>query len=157
MNARPPAPRHGIAATLLAALTTLAGCSLMRPPAVVASAAAVPLLDTHWRLVQLGDQVLDNPAGERDAHVVLSSTNNSVTGDSGCNRLFGHYALENEMLKFDGLGGTKMFCEARMQLEQAFTNALMSTLTWRITGRTLELRDESGAVVATLEAPGSRD
>ena len=139
------------AASCAAILTTFGACSLVNPPAV-ATAAAVPLLDTHWRLVQLGAEVVDNPAGERDAHLVLTSANNSVAGNLGCNRMFGHYALENDMLKFDGLGGTKMFCEARMQLEQSFTNALMSTLRWRITGRSLELMDETGKAVATFEA-----
>jgi hypothetical protein len=41
-----------------------------------------------------------------------------------------------------------------MELEQSFTNALMSTLNWKITGRTLELMDETGKPVATFEAPG---
>lgn len=139
-------------AALCAAILTTAGCSLVRPPAVVASAAAVTLLDTHWRLVQLGDQIVENPPGAQDAHIILTSANNAVGGNAGCNRLFGHYALENDLLKFDGLGGTKMFCETRMQLEQSFTNALMSTLRWKITGRSLELLDESGKTVATLEA-----
>jgi putative lipoprotein len=147
-----PRPARLARLALFAVLTTFGACSLVRPPAVVATAAAVPLLDTHWRLVQLGDELVDNPAGGRDAHIVLTSTNNSVGGNAGCNRIFGHYALENDMLKFDGLGGTKMFCEARMQLEQSFTNALMATLTWKITGRTLELMDETGKAVATFEA-----
>jgi putative lipoprotein len=145
--------KHFIRAALCAALlTTLDACSLMNPPPVIASAAAVPLLDTHWRLVQLGGTVVDNPAGERDVHIILTSANNSVAGNAGCNRIFGRYALENDMLKFDGLGGTKMFCEARMKLEESFTNALMSVLRWKITGRTLELLDETGKSVATFEA-----
>lgn len=135
-----------------ACLTTLGACSLVRPPTVVTSAAAVPLLDTHWRLVQLGGRFVDNPAGEHEAHIVLSSANNAVAGNSGCNRLFGRYALENDMLKFDGLGGTKMSCEARMQLEQSFTNALLSVLGWKITGRSLELLDETGKAALTFEA-----
>jgi heat shock protein HslJ len=148
--------KHALRAARLCALTTLVtalgACSLVNPPPAVPAASFVPLLDTHWRLVQLGGERVDNPAGQRDAHIVLASKSNSVGGDSGCNRIFGHYALENEMLKFDGLGGTKMFCEARMQLEQSFTNALMSTLTWKITGRSLELMDETGKAVATFEA-----
>jgi heat shock protein HslJ len=139
--------------TLIAAfLTTLGACSLVHPPPVLATAAAVPLLDTHWRLVQLGGELIDNPPGQADAHIVLVSTNNAVGGNAGCNRFFGHYALENDMLKFDGLGGTKMFCEGRMALEQSFTNALLSVLRWKITGRTLELMDETGKAVATFEA-----
>jgi heat shock protein HslJ len=135
-----------------AGLTTLTGCSLMNPPPAIATAAAVPLLGTHWRLALIGNEVVDNPAGEREAHITLQSTDNSVTGNSGCNRMFGRYVLENDMLKFDGLGGTKMFCEARMELETKFNNALMATMRWKITGRTLELSDESGKSVATFNA-----
>jgi heat shock protein HslJ len=46
-----------------------------------------------------------------------------------------------------------MFCEGKMPLEQSFTNALMSALNWKITGRTLELMDETGRAVATFETP----
>jgi heat shock protein HslJ len=149
----PRLPHRVSVAALLCGLTTLTACSLVHPPAVVVSAAAVPLLDTHWRLVRLGAELVDNPASDRDAHIVLASTSNSVGGNLGCNRMFGHYALENDMLKFDGLGGTKMFCEGKMPVEQSFTNALMSALNWKITGRTLELMDETGRAVATFETP----
>jgi putative lipoprotein len=110
------------------------------------------LLDTHWRLTRLGEQLVENPVGANAVHIALQSQNTNVTGNSGCNRMFGRYALENDMLKFDGLGGTKMFCEARMDLEQRFTNALLSVMRWKITGTTLELLDERGTAVATFEA-----
>jgi heat shock protein HslJ len=141
-----------IVATLLA-LTTLAGCSLVRPPAaVVATAASTSLLDTRWRLTQLGEEVVANATGEREVHMTLHSVNTNVTGSGGCNSLFGRYALEKDRLKFDGLGGTKMFCDGRMDLEQRFHNAMMSTLRWRITGNTLELFDDRNAAVATFVA-----
>jgi heat shock protein HslJ len=141
----------------LLALTSLAGCSLWRPPAAVATVASTPLLDTRWRLTQLGEQVVTNTAGEREVHMTLHSVNTNVTGSGGCNRLFGRYALEKERLKFDGLGGTKMFCDGRMELEQKFNNALMSSMRWRITGSTLELFDDRNAVVATLVAAPATD
>jgi heat shock protein HslJ len=136
----------------LLALTTLAGCSLMRPPAAVATAASTALLDTRWRLTQLGEEVLPNATGEREVHMTLHSVNTNLTGSGGCNSLFGRYALEKDRLKFDGLGGTKMFCDGRMELEQKFNNALMSAMRWRITGSTLELFDDRNAAVATFVA-----
>lgn len=138
---------------LLAGLTTLTGCSLINPPPAVTSAASVPLLGTHWRVTMLGNELVDNPAGERDAHITLEPVNNAVTGNSGCNRLFGRYALENDMLKFDGLGGTKMACEGRMELERKFNNALMATMRWKITGNSLELLDDKNQSVATFLSP----
>lgn len=140
-----------IAAPLLA-LTLLTGCSLMRPSDVVATASGRTLLDTHWRLTQLGEVLVENTAGEREIHITLHSANSNATGSGGCNRLFGRYALENDKLKFDGLGGTKMFCDGRMELEQKFHNALLSALRWRITGDTLEMFDDRNAVVATFVA-----
>jgi heat shock protein HslJ len=142
------APR--IVAALLA-LTTLAACSLMRPPAVaVATASSTSLLDTRWRLTQLGDEIVQNAVGEREVHMTLHSVNTNVTGSGGCNSLFGRYALEKDRLKFDGLGGTKMFCDGRMELEQRFHNALLSAMRWRITGNTLELFDDRNAAAATF-------
>jgi heat shock protein HslJ len=141
----------------LLVLTTLAGCSLMRPPAAVATAASTSLLDTRWRLTQIGDEIVQNAVGEREVHMTLHAVNTNVTGSGGCNSLFGRYALERDRLKFDGLGGTKMFCDGRMELEQKFHNALMSALRWRITGNTLELFDDRNVAVATLVAsPATR-
>jgi heat shock protein HslJ len=136
----------------LLALTILAGCSLMRAPAAVATAASTSLLDTRWRLTQLGDQMVQNAVGEREVHMTLHSVNTNVTGSGGCNSLFGRYALEKNKLKFDGLGGTKMFCDGRMELEQRFHNALLSAMRWRITDKTLELFDDRNAAVATFVA-----
>lgn len=139
----------GIAALLL---TMIAGCSLMTPPPTIRTVISATLLDTHWRLTHLRGQIVENPVGANAVHISLQSHNTNVTGNSGCNRMFGRYALENDMLKFDGLGGTKMFCEARMDLEQKFTNALMSVMRWKIAGTALELLDERGTAVATFEA-----
>lgn len=137
---------------VIALVLTTQGCSLMTPPPAIRTVTTATLLDTHWRLTRLGERIIDNPVGANAVHIRLQSENTSVTGNSGCNRLFGRYALENEMLKFDGLGGTKMFCEARMELEQSFTNALMSVMSWKIAGTTLSLLDERGTAVVTFEA-----
>jgi heat shock protein HslJ len=124
----------------------------MTPPPTIKTVTSATLLDTHWRLTRLGEQIVQNPVGANSVHISMQSQNTNVTGNAGCNRMFGRYALENDMLKFDGLGGTKMFCEARMALEERFMNALLSVMRWKITGTTLELFDERGTAVATFEA-----
>lgn len=136
---------------------TTSGCSLMTPPPVIKTTTTATLLGTHWRLTRLGEQIIENPVGANAVHIAMQAQNVNVTGNSGCNRMFGRYALENDMLKFDGLGGTKMYCEARMDLEQRFTNALMSVMRWKITGTRLELLDERGVAVATFEAGPATD
>jgi heat shock protein HslJ len=120
----------------------------------VASAAAVPLTGTNWRLTQIGDQVLDNPAGAAAAGIQLQAQNSRLTGFTGCNRMFGGYSLNGEVLKFDQMGATKMACveDDRMQLEGRFFEILSQAARWRITNSALELLDDGGKSLATFVA-----
>src|SRR5262245_43646338 len=126
-------------------LTIVAGCQ-MAPHEEVAAASSVPLVNTGWRLTQLGDEMVDNPPGERAISLQLQPQNPRVVGFAGCNRMFGGYLLSGEMLKFDQMGGTKMACvdEKRMKLEQRYFDVLSRVSQWKITGSTLELRDGEG-------------
>jgi len=134
---------------LAGGLTMLSGCTT--PPAgAAAQVPAVPLANTHWRLTQLGNELIDNPPGERDVHFVLHEQNSHVSGHSGCNQMFGRFSLNGDAIKFDQMGGTRMFCEARMALEQKVLAMFAAVARWRIAGATLELLDASGAVIATF-------
>lgn len=110
------------------------------------------LVDTSWRLTLLGNEVIDNPPNERAVQFALQSKNLLVTGFAGCNRLMGRYVLAGDRLKFDQLGGTKMFCDGRMELEGKFLGALAQVARWRINGATLELLDADGRTIGTFAA-----
>lgn len=137
----------------IAAALTSAGCATPASE-VVANAAAVPLTQTNWRLTQLGEQVMPNPAGDQDVGIQLQAQNSRVTGFAGCNRMFGGYSLNGEALKFDQLGATKMACleEDRMRLEGRFFEMLSQVARWKITDSTLELLDAAGKTLATFAA-----
>jgi heat shock protein HslJ len=142
------AARLLLGAALGAGTLTTVGCASSAAPA--GAATTDTLVNTHWRLTQLGDEVVDNPPGERDVHITLQEQNLVVTGNSGCNRMFGHYALDGQTLKFDQMGGTKMFCDTRMELEQKFLEMFGSVAGWKISGKTLQLLDADGKAVATF-------
>ncbi len=148
-----PAPKTSallLCAILCVGALTTTGC--VANPGPVQDASSQMLVDTHWRLTRLGDEVVENPPGERDVHLTLQQNNLVVTGNSGCNRMFGHYAVNGDSIKFDQMGGTKMFCEARMKLEQQFLGMFEQVAGWKITGKTLELLDTNGKAVAGFEA-----
>lgn len=134
-------------------LTIVAGCQ-MAPHEEVTAASSVPLVNTSWRLTQLGDEMVDNPPGERAISLQLQPQNPRVVGFAGCNRMFGGYLLNGGMLKFDQMGGTKMACvdEKRMRLEQRYFEVLSRVSQWKITGSTLELRDGEGTPQALFAA-----
>jgi heat shock protein HslJ len=127
------------------------GCSTMGKQEV-ARAAPATLLDTHWRLTQVGEVVVPNPAGSREVYFSLQSQNSNVVGFSGCNRMFGHYVLAGEQLKFDQMGGTRMFCDVRMELEQRFLAMFEYVAAWKISGNALQLLNSEGGTVAGFEA-----
>jgi heat shock protein HslJ len=149
MKARAFGPSALLLCAIVGALTTM-GCA--GNPESVKEASSQTLGDTHWRLTRLGDEVVDNPAGEADVHFTLQQNNLLVTGNSGCNRMFGHYAVDGDSIKFDQMGGTRMFCEARMKLEQQFLKMFEQAARWKISGKTLELLDAGGRAVASFEA-----
>ena len=124
--------------------------------AACATQAAAPraeLLETYWRTVQIDGKAIARRPGTREPHIVLRREGSRVNGFAGCNSLAGGFRLDREMLGFGNLAMTRMACVGEGDaLEAAFTKALGSTVFWRITGNTLELRDAQGAPRMTLES-----
>jgi putative lipoprotein len=140
---------------LCAIVTALTNAGCTTPGSrEVASAASVPLTQTNWRLTQLGEEVVANPAGDQAVAIQLQAQNSRVTGFAGCNRMFGGYSLNGEALKFDQVGATKMACleEDRMRLEGRVFETLSQVARWKITNSTLELLNAGGQALATFVA-----
>ena len=120
------------------------------PAATTRNTAA--LLDTGWKLVQLGDQVIDLPAGSREIYFVLHSANQRVEGFSGCNHMMGSYVLDGAKLRFEQMAGTMMACVPDMELERKFLAMFPLVARWDISGVTLRLLDSQGEPLATFAA-----
>jgi heat shock protein HslJ len=138
----------------IALLTTLCACATRTAPEI-ANASTAPLIDSQWRLTRLSGQTIVNPPGPQQVFFMLNPRNTAVSGFAGCNRMFGRYALDGEMLKFDAMGGTKMACldQARMDVEQRFLTMFAGVARWKLTERELELFEADGKSLATFEAP----
>lgn len=83
-----------------------------------------------WELSVLdGEQITLTPA----IYIDLAE-NNKVSGFTGCNRLIGSYAIENEnQLKFSQLGTTLMACpESEMALENQVLEVLEKANNFRV-------------------------
>lgn len=141
-------------AIVYATLTLMAACATKAAAPAVANASSAPLTDSQWRLLTLENQTIVNPPGAQQVYFVLQPRDSRVTGFSGCNRMFGRYALEGEALKFDAIGGTKMACldAARMDLESRYLTMFAQVARWKIADRVLQLVDADGTVIAELEA-----
>ena len=132
---------------------------------VVGGCAAQPgkpaanLTDTYWRVAEIDGKPITIRPGTREPHIVLRREASRISGFAGCNNLGGAFQQEGATLRIGdkGLAMTRMACvgDEGNALETAFTNALTSTASYRITGDRLELRDAAGAVRMTFEARGA--
>jgi heat shock protein HslJ len=145
----------------LATLISAAGCQ--SPPTTntssptAASPLATPtaaLYETRWVLRQVGTQPVAVPAGGQEPYLLLRHKGNAE-GQGSCNRFRGSaFTDSTKSLTFSPLLSTRMSCPA-IATEQAFTQALAATHSYRISGDTLQLYatpEPSTTPLARLEA-----
>jgi heat shock protein HslJ len=144
-------------AWFLAAAAILPGCA--QPPAGTNPSSRPPqpqLLETYWRPVEIEGTPFSPRPGVREPHLVLSGQGNQVRGFTGCNNLAGGFELDRDSLRFKPLATTRMACLPQSDLETRFLSAINATVSQRITGELLELRDGKGKVRMRLEARSVR-
>jgi heat shock protein HslJ len=115
------------------------------------SARDESLLDTYWKLIELGGQAVVTEGQRREPHLILHREGSRVSAHGGCNRLAGSYRLNQERLTFGKLIATRMACEPGFRQEARFTAALAACAAWRVQGPFLELLDEAGKSLARFE------
>ena len=153
--------RSGIsqALGLGALLWALAGCAADLGPATAVTeaqamaAVTAPLLNTYWKLRQIGDgphvSAYDN---QPEAHLVLEPGSGRFHGAGGCNRLHGSYQLDGRWLRLTLAGSTRMACAQGARMEQLFVSTLAQASSYAVQGQRLTLSDADGHVLLRFEA-----
>lgn len=90
------------------------------------------------------------------AQLDLSTTKspeNQYTANMGCNKLFLKAKFyKNGTVEFSDLGGTQMYCEENMELEDMFSKELPTMKNYRIDGHFLYLDNGQGNVMKFIAA-----
>lgn len=116
------------------------------------SVTSVPLENTNWILVRLGDKPISVTAARQTPSLMLVPKGKSAHGSTGCNRFQGGYRVEGGTLRFTGIATTRMFCADVRELEEQYVRVLDATARWKIVDAHLELYDTAGARLAVLTA-----
>lgn len=134
-------------------LLTMTACNSNepQPPASSSDEVTYELAGTRWALMKLGDKPVTISDGGREAYIVLNSTDGSVVGHAGCNRISSKYKQTGAQLSFGDVIATRMFCPD-MPTETALLDAMKATAGWRIKGSQLELLNGQQTPVARFEA-----
>lgn len=152
--------------SILAMAVLVIGCGQQQsdadgpqPPASIGaatdSAAPQELANTYWLIKTLDS--LTVPArvdsGPRVPHLEITQSEGTTrySATVGCNGIGGEATISGENLTFGPGIGTKMFCEDLNAFEVQLHSVLERTRRYAISGNTLELRDEAGTRIATLE------
>lgn len=121
-------------------------------PAV--AAAAVPLRQTYWALVEVvGEEPPGPPAeGVSPAHLLLQRLALRASGSGGCNRFVADYVQEGGTLRLSQFQSSLRLCLSGGQGELAFFRRLPAVASFHQQGRMLELRDERGRPLLRFKA-----
>lgn len=85
---------------------------------------------------------IDEGFPDKKPTLTLESISKKLTGNTGCNQMFGSFTTEQNKITFSGVGSTKMFCEGVN--ESAYTSNLEKTASYRFDNNKLSFFDEKG-------------
>lgn len=81
------------------------------------------IIEKYWKLIELnGQEVTFQENQRKEAHFILKTAENKVTGNAGCNTMMGTYELlGGNKIVFSKMATTMMYCEG-VENEQEFLN-----------------------------------
>lgn len=116
--------------------------------------ASVPLLLTHWRLVEMAGEALSRPAdGVSVPHLVFQADEPRVAGSGGCNRFLADYELQPQSghLRMGQLVSNISLCLQSSGLETQYFEALLAVRGFRQVGTQLLLRGPKASNCCVLK------
>jgi heat shock protein HslJ len=113
--------------------------------------ASSALAGTSWDVINYnnGREAVVSVLADTSITAVFDE-DGTISGSAGCNSYFGPYTAEAGAIEIGPLASTRMACaeDGVMEQEAAFLAALETASTYKITGNSMEMRDEGGALVA---------
>ena len=115
--------------------------------------AQAELVGTYWRIARLANEPIRTAAQRREPHLILRRDGDRFSATVGCNRIVGGYERAGDSLRFSAAASTRMACPPPLgDWEEALVDALAQTRRFRVVAQTLELFDEAGTSLVSLEA-----
>jgi heat shock protein HslJ/uncharacterized lipoprotein YbaY len=108
------------------------------------------LENARWVPTEMAGRPVSVTQAQSEPWIMLEPRSKRFTGYAGCNRFSGSYEVAHDSLRFGRVMSTQMACIS-METEQTFLRALRFTRRYQVLGRTLDLRDDRGRLLARLE------
>lgn len=106
-------------------------------------------IESNWELEYIyTDGKEMTPPAEHNASLAFLK-DSKISGETGCNRFFGDFAVNGASLKFENMGSTRMMCP-QMEFENAYLQTISNVASYTISKNQLILKDNAGNIVALL-------
>ena len=102
-------------------------------------------LSGNWTLIQFDDAsdlTIEEAFPNKKPTLVLESISKKLTGNTGCNQMFGSFSTQQNQISFTGLGSTKMYCDGVKETE--YLNLLNTVDSYKLIENQLVFMDKSG-------------
>lgn len=147
----------GSGVRVLAAVGALVASACAAPPPASPAPEPVPAPAGDYILREVAGRAMPADAGGRGPPGLLFASDGTVSGFTGCNRLFGQLANEPGKV-FGPMGATKMACldEDVARTESTMLAALNAAARLEADGGTLRLLSADGTVLAVFTSVSAR-
>lgn len=110
------------------------------------------MFGTNWELTRIGGDAVTLGENARSPRIVLGSTDDRLTGFSGCNNFTGSYRSDSDAISFGPIAATWMACSDGADLESRLFAALANVTGYELYRHHLEFYDSRNALLARFEA-----
>lgn len=125
-------------------LMLLSSCLSSKKNRKSQTTSADVLTNILWELSPADDDEIVSSANQNKIHLMLNSSDNSITGFSGCNLFYGFYSLESEnRINFSRISTSNQNCADKEYNEELFLQKLETTTHYSIKGETLTFKNET--------------
>lgn len=144
--------------TLLVLTMSLLNCKTKAVAQKSSDDNQTALFGTKWVLIGSNGEVINNSNTELEQPFLkLTEEGNGAGGNDGCNVFGGSFtSKEKQHIEFSQMRATMRYCEGNVAGGNMMS-ALNSAKKYSITGGTLSLLDEAGAVLASFKATSDQE
>ncbi len=96
----------------------------------------------RWVLVELKEVPVQLSGGRKDAFIEFTPNDKKFSGNAGCNRMSGNYAIENNTIRFSEVITTKMSCPD-IAFETTFLDAMSNVDRFEVNNDVMLLKDRN--------------
>ena len=130
----------------------LFSCNIKLKPTPKEVVVEIPNINGLWQLLYInGIKVTKEQSGKELPQLEFKTTDNSLSGSTGCNRISGKIRVTPYLVDFENLAATRMFCD-NAKFETPLLQLLRGSLSYTLANEELIFTKEGKQVMVFRRA-----